>query len=211
MIQARLISHIEVEPKKGAQTKATILKAALEIAHQYGLEGLTIGNIAEAVGMSKSGVFAHFGSREELQVEVVRTYHALFQEFVFLPALSKPKGLPRLTHMINSWLKMSVGEDTSSCFFISKASEYSDREGMVRDELILSVQMWRAALLRAIKESIAVGHLKRSVNPETLQFQIYSVVLGVHHDSRFLENPKSLVIANRLIKNILADCKNVKK
>ena len=205
MIQSRvnldgLEGHI---PKKGTVTKSLILEAALEIASKSGLEGITIGALADKVNMSKSGVFAHFGSREELQVEVVRAYHHSFQELVFHSALLKPKGLPRLNHMISSWLRMSVGENTSSCFFIAGAAEFDDRPGIVRDELTKSVQQWRSALLRAIQESIAVGHLQKKVDAQALLFQIYSIVLGAHHDSRFLDNPRSLSIANKLIKQIL--------
>jgi len=210
MLMKRTNQEEVVEPKKGLATKALILKAALEIASKAGLEGLTIGNIAETVKMSKSGVFAHFGSREELQVEVVRAYYRGFEELVFIPALSKPKGLPRLNQMISSWLQMSIGGDTSSCFFISGAAEYDDRPGIVRDELVRSVEDWRAAILRAIKESVVAGHLKKSVNADALLFQLYSIVLGVHHDSRFLGNPKSLAISKKLIKEILLSNK-VKK
>ena len=190
------------ESKKGSVTKSVILQAALEIASKSGLEGITIGHLAESVGMSKSGVFAHFGSREELQIEVIRKYYGHFSETVFAPALLKAKGLPRLRNMIDSWLKMSVGEDTSSCFFIAGAAEFDDRPGIVRDELVRSVEDWRSALLRAIKESIVAGHLKKSVSPQEMLFQLYSIVLGAHHDSRFLENPKSLALANKLIKNV---------
>jgi len=190
------------ESKKGLITKSVILQAALEIASKSGLEGITIGHLAEIVGMSKSGVFAHFGSREELQIEVIRKYYEHFSQIVFVPALSKAKGLPRLQHMIDAWLKMSVGEDTSSCFFIAGAAEFDDRPGIVRDELVRSVQDWRAALLRAIRESVTAGHLKKSLIPQEILFQIYSIVLGAHHDSRFLQNPKSLALANKLIKNV---------
>ena len=192
------------EPKKGLVTKSLILGAALDIASKSGLEGITIGTLADTVSMSKSGVFAHFGSREELQVEVVKEYRQRFEDLVFRPALAKPTGLPRLLHMISAWLKMSAGADSSSCFFIAGAAEFDDRPGIVRDELKQSVEDWRAALLRAIKESIASGHLKKTVDADTLLFQVYSMVLGVHHDARFLQNTKSLVLANKLIKQIIA-------
>jgi AcrR family transcriptional regulator len=210
MVQARVnLEAVSGDSlKKGSVTKSLILDAALEIASTAGLEGLTIGVLADRVGMSKSGVFAHFGSREELQVEVVRAYHQSFQELVFIPALLKPKGLARLNYMISAWLKMSVGEDTSSCFFISGAAEFDDRPGIVRDELVNSVQQWRAAILRAIKESIAVGHLQKKTDAQALLFQIYSIVLGAHHDSRFLDNPKGISIANKLIKEILTSHKS---
>ena len=195
-------SVLSAEPKKGLATKSVILQAALEIASKSGLEGITIGHLAESVGMSKSGVFAHFGSREELQIAVIRKYYEYFSEIVFVPALAKPKGLPRLRYMIDAWLKISVGANTSSCFFIAGAAEFDDRPGIVRDELVRSVEDWRSALLRAIKESIAAGDLKKSVVPQEMLFYLYSIVLGAHHDSRFLQNPKSLALANKLIKNI---------
>jgi len=204
MLESRDLQRELIEPKKGALTKSSIIEAALAIASKSGLEGLTIGNIAEAVNMSKSGVFAHFGSREELQVAVVGEYYQRFQDLVFSPALIKPKGLPRLNYMIQTWLKMSIGADSSSCFFIAGAVEFDDQPGIVRDELVRSVEDWRSAIRRAIYESIEAGHLKKSVNADALLFQLYSIVLGVHHDSRFLENPKCLAIANRLIKEILS-------
>jgi AcrR family transcriptional regulator len=193
---------LSIESKKGLITKSTILQAALEIASKSGLEGITIGHLADSVSMSKSGVFAHFGSREELQIEVIRKYYQYFADSVFAPALTKPKGLPRLRQMIDAWLKISVGENTSSCFFIAGAAEFDDRPGIVRDELVRSVEDWRSALLRAVKESIAAGHLKKTVVPQEMLFHLYSIVLGAHHDSRFLQNPKSLALANKLIKNI---------
>ncbi len=199
------------ESKKGSVTKSLILQSALEIASKSGLEGITIGHLAESVGMSKSGVFAHFGSREELQIEVIRKYYEYFSELVFIPALTKAKGLPRLRQMIDSWLKISVGENTSSCFFIAGAAEFDDRPGIVREELMRSVEDWRTALLRAIKESISARHLKKSVVPQEMLFHLYSIVLGAHHDSRFLQNPKSLALANKLIKNIFLSNQVTKK
>ena len=199
------------ETKKGVLTKALILQAALEIAGKSGLEALTIGTIAETVNMSKSGVFAHFGSREELQVAVIHEYYKRFREVVFGPALLQPKGLPRLRSMIDAWSKISVGENTSGCFFIGGAAEFDDRPGIVRDELIKSVEDWRTALLRAIKEAISMGDLKKTVDPKVLLFQLYSTVLGVHHDARFLKNPKSISIARNLTNSILASHQTVKR
>jgi AcrR family transcriptional regulator len=204
MLEQRNLSREISESKKGLMTKSLIIQAALDIASKSGLESLTIGNLAEAVKMSKSGVFAHFGSREELQVAVVRGYYQQFEDLVFAPALLKPKGLPRLREMIKAWLKMSIGDGTSSCFFISGAAEFDDRSGIVRDELVRSVEDWRAALLRAIKEAKNTGHLKKNVSAEALLFQLYSIVLGAHHDVRFLQNSKSLVLANKLINEIFA-------
>ena len=125
--------------QKGQQTKAAIIDAALSLASQVGLEGLSIGAIAEVMGMSKSGVFAHFGSREELQISVVREYHERFERDVFRPALEQPRGLPRLRALFDNWMRQTSLEIDSGCIYISGAVEFDDRPGPVRDALVETV------------------------------------------------------------------------
>lgn len=189
--------------KKGELTRAAILDAALELAARDGLEGLTIGLIADRMHMSKSGVFAHFGSREDLQLEVVREYHRRFQKNVFEPAIDQPKGLPRLEKMLDLWMELRIHELTNGCIYISGAVEFDDRPGAVRDQLVESVDMWRQALLKAIKISITEGHLRKDANPDGMLFGIYSAVLGLHHDARFLKLNKSILLASELVKKII--------
>src|SRR5687768_7485230 len=121
--------------QKGQQTKAVIVDAALALAAQIGLEGLSIGAVAEITKMSKSGVFAHFGSREELQISVVREYHARFEQEVFFPAIREARGLPRLRRLFENWIKRVSVEIDSGCIYISGAVEFDDRPGPVRDAL----------------------------------------------------------------------------
>ncbi len=198
---ARMAATQSVAPvrSKGALTKAMIVDQALKIASRQGLEGLTVGHLAEALAMSKSGVFAHFGSREELQLAVVREYYDRFEAAVFQPALQEPKGLARLQKMINLWMQTSIQELSAGCIFISGAVEFDDRPGLVRDELVRSVQIWRAALKRAIEQAVEVGDLKKDCVPEAMLFQIYSYVQGLHHDARFLQNSQSVDIATQSI------------
>lgn len=196
--------------KKGELTRAAILDAALELAARDGLEGLTIGLIADRMQMSKSGVFAHFGSREDLQLEVVREYHRRFQKNVFEPALEQTKGLPRLEKMLELWMELRIHELTSGCIYISGAVEFDDRPGAVRDQLVRSVEMWRQALLKSIKISIAEGHLKKDANPEAMLFGIYSAILGLHHDARFLRLNKSILLASELVNKIIDENKKNK-
>ena len=132
--------------QKGQQTKAVIVDAALALAAQIGLEGLSIGALAEVTQMSKSGVFAHFGSREELQISVVREYHQRFEQEVFYPAMSEARGLPRLRAMFANWMQRTSVELDSGCIYISGAVEFDDRPGPVRDALASSVQTWHAAM-----------------------------------------------------------------
>jgi AcrR family transcriptional regulator len=188
---------------KGALTKAMIVDQALKIASYQGLEGLTVGLLAEALAMSKSGVFAHFGSREELQLAVVREYYRRFEARVFQPALKEPRGLARLQTMINLWMQTSIQELSSGCIFISGAVEFDDRPGPVRDELVRSVQTWRAALKFAIEQAVEVGDLKKDCAPEAMLFQIYSYVQGLHHDARFLHLSRSVDIATQSIQQTI--------
>jgi len=188
---------------KGALTKAMIVDQALKIASHQGLEGLTVGLLADALAMSKSGVFAHFGSREELQLAVVREYYRRFEAQVFQPALQEPKGLARLQKMINLWVQTSIQELSAGCIFISGAVEFDDRPGPVRDELVRSVQIWRAALKRAIEQAVEVGDLKKDCTPEAMLFQIYSYVQGLHHDARFLQISRSVDIATQSIQQTI--------
>lgn len=192
------------EPLKGDATKASILSAALEVAEVSGLQGITIGVLADKTNMSKSGVFAHFRSREDLLVEVVREYYRRFEQLVFAPALSQPKGLPRLRHMIDTWLESSCTSESPGSIFIAGAIELDDQPGAIRDALVHSVSTWRQAIRRAIVESIQVGHLKETADPDVMLFQIYSYVLGVHHDSRFLHDEKSMRIAKELIEQMIS-------
>lgn len=173
---------------KGQQTRATILDAALSLASQMGIEGLSIGALAEVTGMSKSGVFAHFGSREELQISVIREYHERFYAEVFLPAVREPRGLPRLQAMFDRWVAMVATEIDSGCIYISGAVEFDDRPGPVRDALASMVLTWHGALGRAIRMAMDEGHLRVDTDPMQMLFEIHGLILSLHHDARFLRS-----------------------
>jgi AcrR family transcriptional regulator len=175
--------------QKGQQTRVTILDAALGLASHMGLEGLSIGTLAEITGMSKSGVFAHFGSREELQISVIREYHNKFEEEVFFPAVREARGLPRLSAMFENWIKRVAVEIDSGCIYISGAVEFDDRPGPVRDALAGMVKAWHLALERAIRMAIEVGHLRADTDPAQMLFEVHGLILALHHDARFLRNP----------------------
>jgi AcrR family transcriptional regulator len=171
-----------------------------------GLEGLSIGALAEVTEMSKSGVFAHFGSREELQISVVREYHAKFEEEVFTPALCEPRGLPRLCALFERWVRRVSAEIDSGCIYISGAVEFDDRPGPVRDALVTMVQTWQQALDRAIRAAIAEGHLRADTDPAQLLFELHGLVLALHHDARFLRNPSAAAQARAGFERLIASC-----
>jgi len=184
----RLVDEPVRALQKGQQTRAAILDAALGLASQAGLEGLSIGALAEVMRMSKSGVFAHFGSREELQISVIREYHAKFRGEVFAPAMREPRGLPRMNALFERWVRRVSVEIDSGCIYISGAVEFDDRPGPVRDALVSMVRDWQSALERAIRLAIDERHLHAATPVAQLLFEVHGLILALHHDARFLRN-----------------------
>jgi AcrR family transcriptional regulator len=175
--------------QKGLQTRAAILDSALNLASQMGLEGLSIGALAEVTQMSKSGVFAHFGSREELQIAVIREYHRRFEEEVFFPALHEPRGVPRLRALFERWLRRVSVEVDSGCIYISGAVEFDDRPGPVRDALVSMVRSWHDAMERAIRIAIDDRQLKPDTDSQQMLFEMHGLILALHHDARLMRMP----------------------
>ncbi|MDN4059712.1 TetR/AcrR family transcriptional regulator [Massilia sp. YIM B02769] len=194
--------------RKGEQTRAAILDVALELASRNGLEGLTIGLLADRMNMSKSGVFAHFGSREDLQMEVLKLYHHRFEQEVFFPSVKEPRGLPRLESMFARWVKRVSVEIASGCIYISGAVEYDDRPGPIREALVAMVRAWQGALLRAVQQSVDVGALQAGTDPQQLVYEMYGLILALHHDARFLRVPGALERANRGFARLIENYRN---
>ena len=177
---------------KGEQTRCAIVDMALAQAARDGIEGLSIGVLADALGMSKSGVFAHFGSREALQLAVIGEYHARFSRDVFAPALSAPRGLPRLQALFDNWMRLTAQELDNGCLYISGAAEFDDRPGPVRDALYDMVSDWLAAMKRALALAQDEGHLQADADIEQMLFEIHALILALHHEARFMRSPGSM-------------------
>ena len=189
--------------QKGQQTKAAIIDTALGMATQIGLEGLSIGAVADAMQMSKSGVFAHFGSREELQISVILEYHQRFEHEIFFPAMDLPRGLPRLKALFNNWMQRTSAEIDSGCLYISGAVEFDDRPGPVRDALASSVKTWLTALHRAVLQARDEQHLSKDTDATQMSFEIHGLILALHYEARFLKSAKSLYRAKQGFEHIL--------
>lgn len=189
--------------QKGQQTKAAIIEAALDMAMHIGLEGLSIGALAQTLGMSKSGVFAHFGSRDELQISVVAEYHQRFEQEVFYAALELPRGLPRLRALFANWMQRTTTELDSGCIYISGAIEFDERPGPVRDALVASVSGWHAALRRAIAQCKECGDLRADSDESQLLFEVHGLILALHYEARFLRLPDAVQRAQRGFDHIL--------
>jgi AcrR family transcriptional regulator len=190
--------------RKGEQTRAAIVASALDLSARVGLEGLTIGALAERMQMSKSGVFAHFGAREELQIAVLKAYERQFVDDILLPALKEPRGLARLRAIFDRWLDRTAHEAEHGCILISGASEYDDRPGAVREVLVGMVRSWQRELARAIRQAIEAGELAADTDPDELVFELYGVILALHHDTRLLASGRAPERARRSFERMLA-------
>ncbi len=177
---------------KGERTRAAILDAGFRIVSQAGLEGLTIGTLAEATGMSKSGLFAHFGSREDLLLAVLSRGQEEFVKVVVNPALAQPRGLPRLRALFTHWIDWTESADLpGGCPMIGGATEFDDKPGPVRDALAAGQRAWIDTLDRAVRQAIEQGQLRSDTDPEQLSFEMFGLALVVHHHRRLLGYQKA--------------------
>lgn len=177
---------------KGERTRAAILEAGFHIVSKAGLEGLTIGTLAEATGMSKSGLFAHFGSREELLIAVLERGQQEFVEVVVNPALAKPRGLPRLKALFVNWIDWTeMANLPGGCPMIGGATEFDDKPGPVRDTLASGQRAWIDTLTRATRQAIEQGQLRPDADSEQMSFELFGLALVVHHHRRLLGYQKA--------------------
>lgn len=200
---AKATSHkvvaVKVRPK-GERTRESILRAAVDLASLEGLEGLTIGRLANELKMSKSGLFAHFGSKQDLQLATVEMAREIFKERVIRPALAKPSGMPRLWELCERWL--SHVEDkvfAGGCFFTAASFEFDSRPGPVRTAIVEAMHQWLSILTRAVKESQKAGHLKTDVSAERFALEIYSMAMGAHWAHQLLDQQTAFVNAREII------------
>jgi AcrR family transcriptional regulator len=177
---------------KGAETRDRILDTAFRMAAQEGLEGLSLGDIAQQLGMSKSGLFAHFHSKEELQIDMLRTGAGRFVATVLLPSFRKPRGLPRLRALLENWMRWTTAPELpGGCLMMAASTELDDREGPVREVLVGFQKELLATLAKAARIAVAEGHLRRGLDVEQFAFELYGIVLGFNHARRLLRDPKA--------------------
>lgn len=188
--------------RKGEVTKETILDVAKGLASQVGLAGLTIGRLADELDMSKSGLFAHFRSKEALQVEVLESASRDFIERVISPSLAKPRGVERVRALFDlgfEWAKASPG----GCIFIAASAELDDQPGPARDRLVTLQREWLSAVTRAFQTAAEVGDLCADLDPKQLAYETYWISLGYHHASRLLGDPDAEERAHRAFEALI--------
>lgn len=177
---------------KGAETRERIIDRAYLIAGRMGVEGLTIGSLADELKLSKSGLFAHFGSKEDLQLAVLQEGERRFQEVVIKPALKAARGLPRLKKLFELWLDWGANPaNPGGCIFIAASAELDDREGRTRDYLVATQKNLISFMAGAARLCVEQGHFKPDVDCEQLAHEAYGLVLAYNHFRRLLRDPNA--------------------
>lgn len=186
---------------KGEETRQAILSRAFELANVVGVSGLTIGGLAESTGLSKSGLFAHFGSKEALEVAVIDEASRQFVQAVMVPALRQARGEPRIRALFENWLVWGMRE--GGCFFVGATTELDDRPGPPRDALMQSCKDWIDELHKAARIAVSEGHFRADLDPEQFAFEEYGIMLGLHTYYRFLKAPNALERARQAFERLL--------
>lgn len=178
--------------RKGETTRGTILEHATRLATRTGLEGLTIGKLAAELGLSKSGLFAHFRSKETLQIQVLETAAARFVDEVVRPALRQARGEPRLRALFERWREWTRSNSgPGGCVFVAAASELDDRPGRVRDRLVALQKEWLEIVANVYRTGVAQQEFRADADPDQFAYDLYSVMLGYHHAARLMRDPRA--------------------
>lgn len=190
---------------KGEATRALILEQAFALSRQLGMDALSIGMLSAHLGMSKSGVFAHFGSKEELQLAVLEQAREHFTSTVVRPALSEPRGLARLRALFDCWLAHSAGSsEPGGCLWIQAASEFDDQAGPLHDAVAAAQREWRESLTKTVSLARDAGQLRAETDCRQFAFELFGLVLAAHHDARLLKDPHALGRARLGLERLIA-------
>lgn len=172
--------------KKARDTKKAILRQAVNLTSEVGLEGLTIGVLAKRAGMSKSGLYAHFESKTDLQIQVLNTAAELFNQVVVEPSLKEKKGLPRLKALFRHWLVWHTGKFSGGCPFLAASIELDDKSGLVRETLISHLEAAEHTLAKAVSLTVREGHFRPDLDIEQFVFEYWGLIFTFHHFSRLM-------------------------
>jgi len=195
--------------KKGLATRTEILDAAFETARREGMEALTIGGLAKSVDMSKSGLFAHFESKANLQQAVLDHASAIFVEQVVRPAFQQERGEPRLRALFENWINWAQSKcDEGGCIFIAAAAEFDDSEGPVRDKLVETQEMWLETLSRTIAMAQEEKHFRTDLDARVVAYKVYANMMAFHFYARLLRDRDAERHARASFASLLEECRN---
>ena len=189
---------------KGEATRGSVLATALELASEQGLAGVTIGRLADSCGMSKSGLFAHFASKEKLEVEILREALHRFVATVISPALKAPRGAPRVRALFERWIEWS-GALPGGCIFAQAVVELDDKPGPARDFLVSSQKDWLETLATAARIAVEEGHFRSDLDTKQFAHEVYCLGFGHHALWRLMRDSKFLARTRRSFERLVAD------
>jgi len=189
---------------KGEETRRAIIDEALELASTVGLEKLTIGALAGTTGMSKSGLFAHFRSKEQLQLQVLAEARQRFIEIVIVPAMQKPRGEARLRSIFESTMKQWEEDLPGGCIFHAVSAELDDQPGPARDYLVETQRDYADTLRRAAEIAVEEGEFRKDLDLDQFVFELGSITAAYHHFGRLLGDPEADQRARKMFQGLLA-------
>jgi AcrR family transcriptional regulator len=194
---------------KGEATRARIIQRALELAGHVGLESLSIGDLAQELGLSKSGLFAHFRSKERLLLDVLEVAAAHFTDRIFRPAVKRPRGEARLVALFENWVKQIHSRELpgGGCVFMAGAFEWDDRQGPVRERVVGHFKALHATLVRAARISIEEKQFRANLDVDQFANELHAILLKYHLEARLLQNRKALLYARRAFDRLLVSAR----
>lgn len=197
--------YIRIMSSKGRATRERILGRAVQLASSEGLGGVTIGELARELELSKSGLFAHFQSKERLQVAVLEYAANRFAQTVVGPALRMPRGEPRVRAICNNWLSWALSDDSpGGCLFVGAGAEFDDQPGFVRERLAQLQTMWFEFIAKAAALAVDEGHFKADLDPRQFAFELEGIYLGFHHAYRLLRFGDAELRARQAFEDLIA-------
>lgn len=188
---------------KGAATRVAILDEALQVTSRDGFAGLSVGSLAERTGMSKSGLYAHFGSMDELQLQVLARARERFVDVVVRPALAAPRGEQRVRAVFADWLRWASEVMPGGCIFVGAAIELDERPGALRDALVGAERDFLELLATVAGTAVGEGDFDPDLDLEQFAFEVHGIMLGYHHASRLMRDPRALDRTRRAFESLV--------
>lgn len=189
---------------KGDRTRQSILEEALAQVTRLGFEGLSLGDLAKDTGMSKSGLYAHFTSKEDLQLQVLKMAAERFIAAVIQPAFSRPKGEARVRALYELWFDWSRSDFLpGGCIFVAAANELDDRPGPVRDHLVHEQRRWLTTIAKAFASGVEAGQFRPDLECDQQAYEFDGILLAYHHFARLLRLPEAETRARRAFEALI--------
>ena len=200
------MSALPIKLSKGEETRAVFLEAAVQHAGVHGFDALTIGLLAEQTGLSKSGLFAHFGSKEELQIATLDEAVRLYNEVAFIPALKAPRGLRRLRVVFDNWLQWIERSGLKACPMLAANTEFDDRPGPMRDAVVQHMQRLNHEIMRGVQMAIDTGEFATNADPEQFAFELFGIISSCYRSRNLFDDPKAKLRARKAFDRLTSSC-----